>query len=205
MKLNKPEFLMMNNPIRAFIQDKVEARRLRKFSDLRKDKVVLEIGCGNGYGARLIKKYFSPKKIYGIDLDEKMIQLAKQKNKDSVVVFEVGDVLNLKFKSNQFDAIFDFGILHHVIEWKDALKELKRVLKPEGQLILEDLSIETFNGFFGWIMKKTFKHPYEKMFNKDEFIDYLKSLGFEIIEEKTYAPFLRYFVVIAKKVKEIKK
>jgi hypothetical protein len=54
-------------------------------------------------------------------------------------------------------------------------------------------------------MKKTFKHPYEKMFNKDEFIDYLKSLGFEIIEEKTYAPFLRYFVVIAKKVKEIKK
>lgn len=199
MILNKLEFLLMNNPVRAYIQDRLEAKRLRKLSSLPSGKVVLEIGCGNGTGAKLIKKYFSPKEIYAVDLDERMIKLAKENNTDSSVHFEVGDVSNLKYKSNQFDAIFDFGIIHHIPNWKDCLKELKRVLKPGGELILEDLSIETFNGFFGWIMKKTLKHPYETLYKRNDFIDYLKTLGFNIVREQSYHSMIKYFVVIAKK------
>ncbi len=129
MLLNKTEFFAMNNPVRAFIQDKIEAYNLRKLSDLEDGKTILEIGCGNGKGTKLIRKYFHPKKVYAIDLDKKMIDIAVKNYKDSSILFEVGDASSLRFKENQFDAIFDFGIIHHIPNWKDCLKELKRVIE----------------------------------------------------------------------------
>ncbi len=45
MIVNKLELLLMNNPLRAFIQDKLEAKRLRELSSLPTKGVVLEIGC----------------------------------------------------------------------------------------------------------------------------------------------------------------
>jgi len=130
-----------------------------------------------------------------------MIDLAKENNTDSSIFFEVGDASNLNYETNKFDAIFDFGIIHHIPNWKDCLRELKRVLKPGGELILEDLSIETFDTPTGRIMKKVFKHPYEVMYKKDEFLNYLKASGFGVIEQKSYHPLylIKYFVVIAKK------
>ncbi|MCK4263620.1 MAG: methyltransferase domain-containing protein, partial [Candidatus Aminicenantes bacterium] len=105
------------------------------------------------------------------------------------------------YENNQFDAIFDFGIIHHIPNWKACLKELKRILKFGGELIIEDISIETFNTFSGKILKKLLKHPYDKMYNINEFIDYLKYLGFQISKYKIYHPLflLKYFVVIAEK------
>lgn len=201
MIVNNIEFLLMNNPVRAFIQDKIEAKRLRKLSSLSKNKYVLEIGCGNGIGTKLIMKYFTPQKVYATDLDKRMIELAIKKNTNPNIHFEIGDASNLQYENNQFDAIFDFGIIHHIPNWKDCLKELKRVLKFGGELIIEDLSIETFNTFSGKILKKLFKHPYDKMYNINEFIDYLKYLGFQIFKYKIYHPLflLKYFVVIAEK------
>ena len=201
MIVNNIEFLLMNNPVRACIQDKIEAKRLRKLSSLSKNKYVLEIGCGNGIGTKLIMKYFAPQKVYATDLDKRMIELAIKKNTNPNIHFEIGDASNLQYENNQFDAIFDFGIIHHIPNWKDCLKELKRVLKFGGELIIEDLSIETFNTFSGKILKKLFKHPYDKMYNINEFIDYLKYLGFQIFKYKIYHPLflLKYFVVIAEK------
>ena len=201
MILNKIEFLLMNNFVRAFIQDKIEAKRLRRLSSLPKGKNVLEIGCGNGTGTKLIIKYFIPKKIYATDLDERMVELAIKKNTNPNTHFEIGDASNLKYENNQFDAIFNFGIIHHIPNWKDCLEELKRVLKPGGELIIEDLSIETFKTLTGRILKKITKHPYNEMYRMDEFIDHLKLLGFQIFKTKVYNPLylIKYFVVIAVK------
>jgi len=173
----------MNNPIRSLIQI-FEIKKMRKMSNLEKDKTVLEIGCGQGVGTKLINKYFRPKHICAIDLDKKMINRAKKKIHLSNVEFSVGDANLLKFKDNTFDAIFDFGIIHHIPNWRKCLKELKRLLKPNGQLIIEDLSRDTFyDTFLGKILKKLLVHPYEKMFSKKELFDELKNLGFIIMEK----------------------
>ena len=76
MKLNKTEFALMNNPIRAFIQEKHEIRVLRRMTPITNIGIALEIGCGNGYGTKLIKAYFCPSRIVAIDLDEKQFQPA---------------------------------------------------------------------------------------------------------------------------------
>jgi ubiquinone/menaquinone biosynthesis C-methylase UbiE len=201
MKLNFLEFWLMNNPVRGLILRKFELPRLRKFFNLRRKTNILEIGCGNGKAAKLIKTIFKPMHIIAIDLDEKMIAIAKRKFNDSDIEFKVGDASKLKYENNSFDAIFDFGIIHHIPNWKDCLSELKRVLKPEGQLIIEDLSIDTFKTPIGRILRLLLKHPYKEMYNQKEFMKELKELGFKIETQKTYHPLwlVKYFIVIAKK------
>src|SRR5574338_29238 len=171
MLMNSLEFIAMNNPIRALIQDIIEAKTLRKYATLSQTAMVLEIGCGNGTGTKLIKKYFNPQEIYAIDLDPKMIALAKKNNKSKNIHFEIGDAAKLNYENDTFDAIFDFAIIHHIPNWKDSLCELKRVLKPRGQLILEDLSIETFGNSLGKTLRKVLDHPYKEMYKREEFID----------------------------------
>lgn len=199
MKLNKIEFLLMNNPIRNLIQKYIEIKRIRRLSNLSPNKTVLEIGCGTGNGSKLIKKYFQSKRIYATDLDKRMVDIAKKKNNDDSISFEVQNATKLKYKNNHFDAIFDLGVIHHIPNWEDCLKELKRVLKPKGQLIIEDLSIETFSTPFGKLMKKVLDHPYNSMHKEEEFVEFLKKIGFKIVVHKRYTTLIRYFIVVAQK------
>ena len=201
MKLNRIEFLLMNNPLRANIQKRYELKILRKMSSIKNIDIALEIGCGNGNGTRLINKYFTPKKIIAIDLDEKMIDVAQKRNKGSNFVFKVMDASKLDFPDNYFDTIFDFGIIHHISNWKDCIKELRRVLKPNGEIILEEVSIETFTLGIGKLCRKILDHPYESMYTSKEFTDYLIQTGFEILNYKEFNPLklIRYFSLNAVK------
>jgi len=95
---------------------------------------VLDLGCGNG---RLLKVFKKQIDYFGLDASEKLIEIAKKeypKNK-----FKVGDILSLPFPDNFFDKVFVIRTLHHVPSKKlrlQALKEVRRVLKPSGTLIL---------------------------------------------------------------------
>lgn len=195
MKLNKLEFLAMNNPIRAFIQEKYELKILYEMTSIKNIQTALEIGCGNGYGTKLIKKYFSPTKIIGIDLDERMIRIATKHNKDLSISYEVMDASNLDFPEKYFDAIFDFGIIHHIPNWKDSLKEVKRVLKPKGEFIVEDLSIDSFSMGIGNLWRILSDHPYQFMYTPKEFTEFLNDIGFYINNYKEFNPlkFIRFF------------
>jgi ubiquinone/menaquinone biosynthesis C-methylase UbiE len=199
MKLSKIEFIVVNNPIRNFIQDKIEFRRIRKMVNMPENLNVLEIGCGTGNGSKLIKKYFNPKKITSIDLDEKMIKIANKKNKDRIIKFQQADAEKLPFKNHEFDAVFEFTVLHHVTDWEKALKEIFRVLKPGGYFVIEDLSIETFKTFFGYFYRKFSVHPYETMYRHDQLIEGLIKTGFTVLKAKRYNPLgvFKYINILA--------
>jgi len=178
----------MNNRLRSLIQEKYELPILLGMSTGKNYSSVLEIGCGNGNGARLIEKYYKPKKIVAIDLDEKMIDLARKNNNSNSIGFIVMNASKLDFPDNTFDVVFDFGIIHHIPNWRDCIRELKRVLKEDGELILEELSIESFSGFPGTIWKGILAHPYEEMFTFLEFENYLEETGFTIMNQKESNP-----------------
>jgi ubiquinone/menaquinone biosynthesis C-methylase UbiE len=200
MKLNKIEFIAMNNPIRAAVQEHYELPMLKSMITVNGIDKALEIGCGNGHGTKLIKRYFNPQNIIGIDLDERMIRLAKKKNNDQTISFLVMDAAKLNFPDKYFDVIFDFGMIHHIQNWRDCLKELKRVLKDKGTVIMEDLSSDTFETFLGRIMKLLSDHPYADMYSTVNFLDYMKSIEFEIINYKVSNPIglIKFFSLTAR-------
>ncbi len=180
MLMNSFEYWAMNNPVRGLIQKRLEAPRLQQLCKGRTDSV-LEIGCGQGVGAGIIHDLFSPREYVGIDLDPKMIERARRKqNGLSNTRFLQGDAADLPFTDNSFDLAVDFGIIHHIPNWRDALTELHRVLKTNGEFVFEELPVETWERGIGKPLKKLLKHPYNEMFRQREFVRELEGLGFEV-------------------------
>lgn len=163
-----------------------------------KNKTILEIGSGSGGGARIVNRYFSPKKIIATELDARLLSVAKRSTRDKNIIFEQQDAAKLTYDDNMFDAVFDFKVIHHIPypQWKYCLEESYRVLKSGGKFFIIDQSIESFMTIWGRILKFMFSHPYESMYTKDEFVNYLRIVGFKIhLSKQTYG----YFVIVAEK------
>ena len=106
------------------------------------NKKVLDFGCGNGVHTRSIAN-MGVQKVIGIDLSEKLLELAREKakreKKENKIEFLKMDCEKMNFPDNTFDIIFDGGTFSS-LDLKKVYTELDRVLKPTGHL----LGIETF-------------------------------------------------------------
>jgi len=99
---------------------------------------VLDYGCG--WGENAIKYYQAGANVTGIDISERFTILANESfEKEGLdkkrYSFIKMDAHSLSFENNSFDFIVGDGILHH-LDAKTALKEIYRVLKPGGRVIL---------------------------------------------------------------------
>jgi len=116
---------------RSFIPEDI-----KKLAELvQAEEKILDSGCANGRLYEILKE----KKIdyYGIDISENLIKIAQ--NKYPEAKFQVANALNLPFQDNFFDKVFSISVLHNIPskEFKiQYLQEIKRVLKPNGFLIL---------------------------------------------------------------------
>lgn len=168
MLMNRIETWTMNNPARALLQRWVEARWLKRKGG-RIEGDALEIGCGRGEGIRIIFEKFGAEHVVGVDMDPAQIRRAErrvQRYGDRAKVI-VGDAARLEFPDQSFDAVFDFGILHHIPEWREALREVHRVLKPGGRFYFE----EVLRGFLETrAAKMFFRHPVDGHFTANEFV-----------------------------------
>jgi SAM-dependent methyltransferase len=191
MLMNSIEYWAMNNPLRGFVQRHYEAPRLRRLSEGSAGSI-LELGCGQGVGARIIFDLFKPQRYVGVDLDPRMIRRATRKSGGLAGAhFVEGDVTSLEFPNATFDLVMDFGIVHHVPNWKDALSEVHRLLRPGGEFLFEDLPVETWERGIGIPFKRIADHPYDDLFRKQEFVDELEALGFSV-ETHENSPFSFY-------------
>lgn len=98
------------------------------------NKIVLEAGSGAGYGAEILAKV--AKKVLAIDTSKDSIRESQKKYEKKNLKFEIGDIRKLKFANKTFDLIVAFEIIEHLKEYKQAIKEFRRVLKSGGLLIL---------------------------------------------------------------------
>lgn len=102
---------------------------------------VLDLGCGNGRWYKLFKTYNVD--YIGIDSSVKLIEIAGKNNPDGK--FQVEEGLNLSFPDNFFDKVYSIAVFHHIPSREFRLKfleEARRVLKPEGTLVLTVWELE---------------------------------------------------------------
>jgi ubiquinone/menaquinone biosynthesis C-methylase UbiE len=140
-KLNWGERLAVNTPVRVF-QQYMEINWMARASQGKTFKRVLEVGCGRGAGAHLIKKTFRPDEIHASDLDVKMLGMATRylsSPERETIFLCAADLLYLPYPDTSMDAVFGFGVLHHIPDWRRGLREVVRVLKPGGLYFLEEI------------------------------------------------------------------
>lgn len=102
--------------------------------DFVKAKKVLDVASGEGYGAALMAK--SAGQVTGVDIDPEAIAHANRKYANDQLRFETGDIYSLPLNNDEFDVITSFETIEHVGDHQKAMKELKRVLRPGGMLII---------------------------------------------------------------------
>lgn len=131
----------------------IETKRAQWFDNnfnvqqwLENDPLVLDIGSGVGDITKILQKYTS-QRVIGLDIED----FRRLENRaTSFFDFLRGDCNCLPFQNNVFDVVTLFWTLHHIPKPINVLKEVNRVLKPSGQLIiLEDL-IERDNALNKW-------------------------------------------------------
>jgi demethylmenaquinone methyltransferase/2-methoxy-6-polyprenyl-1,4-benzoquinol methylase len=126
---------------------KLVSKKLKNILD-RKDAVVLDVACGTG-DLSVELQTNAVAKIIGTDFCRPMLEIAATKNqKENVSIpYIESDALALPFADNSFDAVtIAFG-LRNLANWEDGLRELLRILKPDGKLIVLEFSSPVIPGF----------------------------------------------------------
>lgn len=98
-------------------------------------KIILDLGCGSGYGAARIGEH--AEKVHGVDVDEDAVAFAQQRySRDNVSFSKIEGGRALPFADASFDVVLSFQVIEHV--WDDGgyLREAQRVLKPGGVIVL---------------------------------------------------------------------
>lgn len=177
MLVNWPERFYCNSFVRRFLQ-RGQAQRWRGMRRMAPGGDVLEIGCGNGAGARLIMEHFAPGHLTALDPDPKMLALARKRLSGTSATVIEGDAQALPFPDGRFDAVFNYGIIHHLEDWRKGVSEVARVLKPGGGFYIEEI----FPGLYaGALLRHVVAHPEHDRFQAREFKQALAANGLVLL------------------------
>jgi ubiquinone/menaquinone biosynthesis C-methylase UbiE len=181
MLMNWPERVWIYSPLRVLFQ----LRQARKWIDIAGSKPprkALEIGCGLGKGARIIVDKLGAQWVAAFDLEEKLVFRSLNSRPErfrSRIDFLVGDAQSLPFPDGSFDAVVNYGIIHHVNDWKSCVREISRTLKKEGLFYFEEIYPALYANF---LMRHIVKHPTENRFTPEQFLESLSENGLELME-----------------------
>ena len=108
--------------------------RYRAADQLTSGKRVLDIACGSGYGTALLAQ--NAKYVFGVDLDASAIEYADKNYAGQNIKFTLGSATKIPLPDASVETVVSFETIEHVEEYQEFLAEIRRVLTPDGLLIL---------------------------------------------------------------------
>ena len=179
MKLNPFEFMLMNNPVRAALQARVETPAMIGPGEPLAGLHVLEVGCGRGVGVSIMLAHGAVY-VKAFDIDPRTIVRAKKRLAGNAVRCDmyVGDAEHISEHDGVFDAVVEYGTLHHVPRWEQALKEIARVLKPGGVFYFEDILKGITSSRLAQVV---FDHPQVTQFGGGQFRAGIEATGLRVM------------------------
>lgn len=152
-------------PNKVFGEIEVEHKqRYHAILDLVKNKKVLDAACGEGYGTNLISQH--AEFVWGIDISEDSIDWATTAYHSKNIEFKVSDIQTLPISDQSVDVVVSFETIEHVDEkaQEQFLNEIKRVLKPNGILIMSTPDKRLYSDVVGFTNTFHIKEFYEHEF-----------------------------------------
>ncbi len=153
-----------------------------------RNKKILDIACYNGYIGEKIKN--NNNVVFGVDASEEAVRLSKRKG----LIAKVSDIeKGLPYKNHSFDLVFAGEIIEHIVDTDFFIDEIRRVLKPNGELIITTPNVASLDRRLMLLFNKnpffpaSFSFPtntqagHVRFFNNKLLIDFLRHKGFKII------------------------
>jgi SAM-dependent methyltransferase len=123
-----------------WVTDEERIRRLVAAARLKGDERVLDIATGPGYIAQAFAS--AAREVVGVDLTDAMLAIGKERTKErgiTNVSFRAADAQNLPFENAAFDVVVCRLALHHLMEPLQVLREMARVCRAGGKVLVEDI------------------------------------------------------------------
>jgi SAM-dependent methyltransferase len=146
------------------ICDQVRDRRAR----------ILDVGCGTGANLMMLSEYGEAE---GVDVSPDALEFCNERGLDNV---RLGAAESLPYEAGEFDLVTAFDVVEHLDDDVEALREMRRVLRPGGRLLL---FVPTF--MFLWGVQDEVSH-HRRRYRMPELQRAVQDAGFEV-ERTTYA------------------
>lgn len=172
MLMNWPERVWIYSPIRVFFQKREISKWLRMVGPVHSG-MALEIGCGLGKGACLLVDRVGFARVVAFDLEHTLVRRAVRGVPPRLhdrICFFTGDAQDLPFPDASFDAVVNFGIIHHVIDWRRCIREIGRVTRPGGLFLFEEIYPPLYANF---LLKRMLRHPRDDRFDEKQYLEAL--------------------------------
>jgi len=182
-KMSFLERWLVNSRFRARLAPN-EINALLRWTRLPADATVLDMGCGPGVSTALLAEKGRPRLVAAFDFDAAMVERARRRLRgDPRVGLLVADAARMPFPDGLFDAVFVLGVVHHIPEWRTALREVARVLKAGGRFGFAEPSRRHLR-----LVYCLLPHDRESMFSVEEWRSALADAGLRIEGEMHELP-----------------
>lgn len=162
----------------------------RRFLEKLSNPMVLDVATGKGgFLGKLLNELGDYQKVVGIEPFEEELDVARESFDDSRISFQLAKGESLPFDDDSFDLVTISDALHHVSNINKTLQEMKRVVKPEGIILIMEMyrddippAAETFTMFHDLKVKtdKQKNLPHNYTFKKDEIKYFIRNAGINI-------------------------
>lgn len=156
-------------------RDRIILKNIRKNAD-----IILDLGCGEGITLEKLRRAFPGKNIRGIDINKENIDICRSFNLPA----EEGNIFSLNIPSGSINCCILSEVIEHLEDYDTALRQIKRVLKEGGQLLIifPNDFIFKFYRIAALKFKEAFYDPgHLRRFTPGVMASCLKRLGFKII------------------------
>lgn len=141
---------------------------------------ILDIGCASGEITASLQGRFNCNTV-GIDISEKMIELCRKKYSNSKMSFQLGDIKDLHFQNDEFDLVVSLSVIEWISEYEQAIEEVSRVLKTDGQWVVSlpnwSSPFRKFEKLKKLVLKDTYLRYQQNQLSLSEFEGIAKAHG----------------------------
>lgn len=157
--------------------------------NIKSDHLILDVGCGGGQTINRLAQRASLGKVFGVDYSADMVEYARKVNKQLITENRVeiiaGSVEKMGFSDNFFDLVIAIETYYFWSSFSDALKEIRRVLKPSGKLIIINEMVK--DGLYEVKHAKIIEQTHVRLIPLEEIRDIVQTVGFVEVQIFTKA------------------
>ena len=183
--LPKSQFKHRLASFKTNVAYRVWKRKLAAYGGFRKDSrfKLLEVGCGPGYYLRCAERWFPNCEIYGLDIDNSLVEFAKMHVKKATIIRHDGQ--EIPFPDRTIDVVVSLQVIEHIEKPERFFAETYRVLKENGLLLIAapnpaGISAKMLGA--GW---QGYRYDHISLKSPLEWRDLMRNSGFQVLDDGT--------------------